>query len=131
MLDRLREGGGGERVAALRSALQNTMDLNSQVYRTEATLKQAEADIAVLKQRYRNVTVQDKGRRFNTDLLEAVENSAVVAVRLDFTLEDLGYDCPKDAVPRGESMDSFLSRVAFAGARGRYSHLIVNVVKHL
>jgi succinate dehydrogenase / fumarate reductase flavoprotein subunit len=73
MLERLRAGDGGERVAAIRSQLQATMDLNAQVYRTEATLKQAEADIGVLKQRFHNVSVQDKGQRFNTDLLEAVE----------------------------------------------------------
>jgi succinate dehydrogenase / fumarate reductase flavoprotein subunit len=43
------------------------------VYRTEQTLKQAEVDIAVLKQRYQSVSVTDKGRRYNTDLLETVE----------------------------------------------------------
>ncbi|WP_231116276.1 succinate dehydrogenase flavoprotein subunit [Motilibacter rhizosphaerae] len=64
---------GTERVAAIRTELQATMDLNAQVYRTETTLKQAENDIQVLKERYRNVGVQDKGLRFNTDLLEAVE----------------------------------------------------------
>ena len=72
-LRNLVEGDGGERVAAIRSALQQTMDDNASVYRTEATLKQAEADIAGLKARYARVSVQDKGRRFNTDLLEAVE----------------------------------------------------------
>jgi succinate dehydrogenase flavoprotein subunit len=60
-------------VATIRTALQETMDRNAQVYRTEASLKQAENDIAVLKERYARVVVQDKGRRFNTDLLEAVE----------------------------------------------------------
>jgi succinate dehydrogenase / fumarate reductase flavoprotein subunit len=63
----------GERVATIRTALQETMDRNAQVYRTEASLKQAENDIALLKERYTRVVVQDKGRRFNTDLLEAVE----------------------------------------------------------
>ena len=49
------------------------MDDNASVYRTDTTLKQAEADISELKLRYANVTVQDKGKRYNTDLLEAVE----------------------------------------------------------
>ena len=49
------------------------MDVNAQVYRTEGTLKQALADIEGLKARYVNVSVQDKGKRFNTDLLEAIE----------------------------------------------------------
>ena len=37
------------------------------------SLKQALGDIEELKERYANVVVQDKGRRYNTDLLEAVE----------------------------------------------------------
>jgi succinate dehydrogenase / fumarate reductase flavoprotein subunit len=43
------------------------------VFRTEQTLKQALEDIAALRRRYRDVAIQDKGRRFNTDLLEALE----------------------------------------------------------
>ena len=43
------------------------------VYRNEDTLKQALHDVQGLKQRYAHITVQDKGKRFNTDLLEAVE----------------------------------------------------------
>jgi succinate dehydrogenase / fumarate reductase, flavoprotein subunit len=73
MLEGIRSRAGGERVATVRTALQETMDRNAQVYRTEASLKQAENDIAALKERYARVVVQDKGRRFNTDLLEAVE----------------------------------------------------------
>jgi succinate dehydrogenase / fumarate reductase flavoprotein subunit len=73
MLEGIRERSGGERVAVLRTALQETMDRNAQVFRTEATLKQALSDIQALQQRYASVSVQDKGRRFNTDLLEAVE----------------------------------------------------------
>ncbi len=73
MLEELRSRTDGERVAPIRSALQETMDRNAQVYRTEASLKQAENDIAALRERYAHVVVQDKGRRFNTDLLEAVE----------------------------------------------------------
>jgi succinate dehydrogenase / fumarate reductase, flavoprotein subunit len=73
MLEDIRSRTGGERVATIRTALQETMDRNAQVYRTEASLKQAENDIAALKERFAHVVVQDKGRRFNTDLLEAVE----------------------------------------------------------
>ena len=73
LIEGVRNRTGGERVAAIRTALQETMDRNAQVYRTEASLKQAEDDIAQLRERYQNVVVQDKGKRFNTDLLEAVE----------------------------------------------------------
>jgi succinate dehydrogenase / fumarate reductase flavoprotein subunit len=73
MIETLRDAGGSERVAAIRQELQATMDINAQVYRTEGSLKQALSDIEGLKARYVNVSVQDKGRRFNTDLLEAIE----------------------------------------------------------
>ena len=73
LLQLLRDGGGTESVAAIRSALQETMDANASVYRTEATLKQAEVDVAALKDRYLRIGVADRGRRYNTELLEAVE----------------------------------------------------------
>jgi succinate dehydrogenase / fumarate reductase flavoprotein subunit len=73
MVESLRGSTGSERTAAIRADLQATMDLNAQVYRTEGSLKQALSDIEALKARYADVAVQDKGRRFNTDLLEAVE----------------------------------------------------------
>ncbi len=73
MIEQMRDAGGSERVAAIRQELQDTMDINAQVYRDEGSLKQALSDIEGLKARYVNVSVQDKGKRFNTDLLEAIE----------------------------------------------------------
>ncbi|WP_057337988.1 succinate dehydrogenase flavoprotein subunit [Mycobacterium tuberculosis] len=64
---------GNERVADIRGALQQSMDNNAAVFRTEETLKQALTDIYALKERYSRITVHDKGKRFNTDLLEAIE----------------------------------------------------------
>ncbi len=73
MVERLRSSTGGERVSTLRREMQETMDLNAQVYRTEATLKQALNDVQELKRRYANIGIQDKGVRYNTDLMEAIE----------------------------------------------------------
>ena len=73
MVATLMNSTGTERVATLRTALQETMDLNAQVYRTEATLKQAKHDVAGLRERYANVAIGDKGKRYNLDLLEAIE----------------------------------------------------------
>jgi succinate dehydrogenase / fumarate reductase flavoprotein subunit len=73
MVERLRDNPGGERIADIRNALQESMDANASVYRTEQTLKQAAADIAALRERYERASIQDKGKRYNTDLLEAVE----------------------------------------------------------
>jgi succinate dehydrogenase / fumarate reductase flavoprotein subunit len=73
MVSTLLESTGGERVAAIRKDLQETMDRNAQVYRTDESLKQAEEDIAALKVRYASVAITDKGKRYNSDLLEAIE----------------------------------------------------------
>jgi succinate dehydrogenase / fumarate reductase flavoprotein subunit len=73
MVDHLRTAHGGEHVATLRSELQQTMDNNASVYRTEETLKTALTDVQSLKQRYGRIAVHDKGKRYNSDLLEAVE----------------------------------------------------------
>jgi succinate dehydrogenase / fumarate reductase flavoprotein subunit len=64
---------GGERVADIRTELQRTMDSHASVYRTEETLKTALTDVQALKERYGRITVADKGKRYNTDLLEAAE----------------------------------------------------------
>ncbi|WP_405004853.1 succinate dehydrogenase flavoprotein subunit [Kitasatospora purpeofusca] len=73
LVDSLRESTGTESVARIRAELQESMDANAMVYRTGATLKQAVEDIAALKERYKNISIQDKGFRYNTDLLEAIE----------------------------------------------------------
>ncbi|MBW8800696.1 MAG: FAD-binding protein, partial [Streptomyces sp.] len=72
-IERLRSSTGNERVATLRRELQETMDANVMVFRTEQTIKTAVEKIAELRERYKNVSIQDKGKRFNTDLLEAIE----------------------------------------------------------
>src|SRR6478735_8387169 len=72
-LEEIRTRADGERVADLRKALQESMDLNAQVFRTKESLTQALEDIKSLQRRFRHVSVQDKSRMFNTDLLEAVE----------------------------------------------------------
>jgi len=73
LVERLRSASGSERTAVLRKDMQDTMDMNAQVYRTEATLKQALSDVQELKARYANVSIQDKGTRYNTDLIEVIE----------------------------------------------------------
>ncbi len=73
MIEKVRKSKGNEKVAVLRKELQDTMDKNAQVYRTEDSLNEALDKIAELRERYENIAVQDKGQRFNTDLLEAIE----------------------------------------------------------
>ena len=73
MVEGVRTANGTERIAALRKELQDEMDRNAQVFRTEESLEKVTQTIHGLRERYKNISVQDKGQRFNTDLLEAIE----------------------------------------------------------
>ena len=46
---------------------------SAQVFRTDESLAKVTEIIHELRERYKNIGIQDKGRRFNTDLLEAIE----------------------------------------------------------
>ncbi|HEX3728723.1 MAG TPA: error-prone DNA polymerase, partial [Opitutaceae bacterium] len=54
------------------------------------------------------------------DLPEAVANTARLAERLEFTLQDLGYRFPDFPVAPGETQESRLAAEVQAGARARY-----------
>ena len=73
MIQKVRKAKGKERIAQLRKELQETMDKNAQVFRTEETLQEAMDKIQELRKRFENISIQDQGKRFNTDLLEAIE----------------------------------------------------------
>jgi len=73
MIAKVRKAKGKEKIAQLRKELQETMDKNAQVFRTEETLNEALEKVAELRKRYENISIQDQGKRFNTDLLEAIE----------------------------------------------------------
>jgi error-prone DNA polymerase len=54
------------------------------------------------------------------DLPEAIANTLELSSRLEFTLNDLGYEFPRYPVPEGETMNSFLRDRAWEGFRQRY-----------
>jgi len=73
LIEKMRKANGKEKIAVIRKELQDTMDKNAQVYRTEESLNEALDKIKELRKRYEKIHVQDRGVRFNTDLLEAIE----------------------------------------------------------
>src|SRR3954469_25640681 len=73
LLEQLESSTGTERISAIRKELQDEMDRKAQVFRTEESLGEMMEKIVELRERYKNIAVQDKGKRFNTDLLEAIE----------------------------------------------------------
>ncbi len=54
------------------------------------------------------------------DIPEAIANTRIVSQRLNFTLNNLGYEFPHYPVPAGETMDSFLAQRVDEGVRNRY-----------
>ncbi len=54
------------------------------------------------------------------DLPEAIHNTVELSQRLEFTLNDLGYEFPRYPVSEGETMNSFLREQAWIGFRNRY-----------
>jgi succinate dehydrogenase / fumarate reductase, flavoprotein subunit len=72
-LEAIRSRARGERKEALRKELADVMMDDVGVYREAVGLERARVKVAELRDRYQNVTVDDKGTVFNTDLLEARE----------------------------------------------------------
>ena len=72
-MERMLAPHGTENAADIRKEMQAMMDDKASVFRTEQSLTEARDELRELKKRYADVTVSDKGKRFNTELLEAVE----------------------------------------------------------
>ena len=70
---RLLASQGGDNVASLRQRLQTEMMDNCSVFRTAASLTSVQATLAELKEHYQKVHLMDRGKRFNTEVLEAIE----------------------------------------------------------
>jgi len=60
-------------VPRIREELQDSMEENAKIFRTEESLQKQTEILTDLRDRYRNVTISDKGKVFNTELLEAIE----------------------------------------------------------
>ncbi len=58
--------------------------------------------------------------RIFADLPEAIANTRELSDRLEFALNDLGYEFPRYPAPEGETMNSFLRGRAEEGFRERY-----------
>jgi succinate dehydrogenase/fumarate reductase flavoprotein subunit len=71
--DYLDKKGGGQRIAAIRRDMQTAMERGAGIYRTEESLKEAVEQVAALRERYRDLVIDDHDRAFNTELVAALE----------------------------------------------------------
>ncbi len=73
LLARTRNGSGKERASHVRQEMQHTMMENASVFRTQETLSRQIEELGELKARFAEVSVDDSGRRYNTELMEVLE----------------------------------------------------------
>jgi fumarate reductase flavoprotein subunit len=92
---------GKERIASIRRDLQNAMERGVGVFRTEETLRKAVDEVAQLRERYRDLALDDHDRAFNTELVTALE--------LDNML-DVAATIVRSALDRQESRGSHTRR---------------------
>jgi fumarate reductase flavoprotein subunit len=64
---------GDENWAEIRTEMGHTMEAGCGIYRQEDLMQATLDKIAELKQRYKKISIKDKGKVFNTDLLYAIE----------------------------------------------------------
>lgn len=74
-LDDLLVTPGTESANDIRTELKETMSTHVGVYRTEDGLRFAQGKLKALRHRFKNVRVTDKGKLFNTEIIEALELS--------------------------------------------------------
>ena len=89
--------GGGERIATLRRELATSMEDGCGIYRTAPTMQATCDKIAELKDRYKNLQLDDHSRGWNTEWLLGIE--------LGFLL-DVGQAIAHSALNRRESRGS-------------------------
>src|SRR5208282_532499 len=73
VFDSLLKRSGAENPAHIRRELRTLMDKHAGVYRTGESMQEGLDKIAGLKQRFLNITLQDKSRIYNTNLIQALE----------------------------------------------------------
>ncbi len=64
---------GNETISKLRAELQESMFKNAGVFRTEELLLKQRDKLKELRERFKNIRIDDKSKTFNTDLQEAIE----------------------------------------------------------
>ena len=72
-VDKLLRADGPEKIGKIRAELRDTMMDKCGVFRTEEQLGEALSEVKAYQERYTRSSIDDHGKTFNTDLLDAVE----------------------------------------------------------
>ncbi|MEE8191499.1 MAG: fumarate reductase (quinol) flavoprotein subunit [Gemmatimonadales bacterium] len=78
--DFLEESGGAERVALLRTEMQEAMETGAGIYRDKSGLEAAADRLRELQERFGDVALDDRSLTFNTELVACLELSCMLDV---------------------------------------------------
>ena len=109
---------GPERAWQIRDDLGKTMSLNLGIFRTKQSMQEALDAIQALKVRGQQMCVQDKGRVFNTDLIQALELQCLLDIADTIVVSALGREESRGAHYRAD----FPTRNDSAWLRHTLSH---------
>jgi succinate dehydrogenase / fumarate reductase flavoprotein subunit len=93
---------GPERAWQLRDDLGKTMSLNLGIFRTKQSVQEALGTVQALKHRAQHMCVQDKGRIFNTDLIQALELQCLLEIAETIVVGALGREESRGAHYRAD-----------------------------
>ena len=93
----LRKEGGRERIATIRQEMQKAMEEGAGIYRDEQKMEKTCRTLRTLRERFKDIIIEDRGSTFNTEVMNALE--------LDFML-DVAETVANSALKRKESRGS-------------------------
>ncbi|HSE88919.1 MAG TPA: fumarate reductase (quinol) flavoprotein subunit [Candidatus Binatia bacterium] len=98
-LDRqfLKKDSGRERIATIRQEMQKAMEEGAGIYRDEQSMQKACNTLRALRERFKNIIIEDRNSTFNTEVMNALE--------LDYML-DVAETVANSALKRKESRGS-------------------------
>jgi succinate dehydrogenase flavoprotein subunit len=93
----LKKDGGKEKIATIRQEMQKAMEEGAGIYRDEQNMQKACNTLRALRERFKNIIIEDRGSTFNTEVMNALE--------LDYML-DVAETVANSALKRKESRGS-------------------------
>jgi fumarate reductase flavoprotein subunit len=93
----LKKDGGKEKIATIRQEMQKTMEEGAGIYRDEQSMQKTCDTLRALRERFKNIIIEDRDSTFNTELMNALE--------LDYML-DVAETVANSALKRKESRGS-------------------------
>ncbi|HAZ49904.1 MAG TPA: succinate dehydrogenase/fumarate reductase flavoprotein subunit [Cyanobacteria bacterium UBA11369] len=100
---------GNQRINQLRQAYQDSITQHCGVFRTEASLREGLNELQKLQEQYQQIYLDDKGKLWNTEIIEALElrnlmvvGELIIASALNRT-ESRGAHCREDYPERDDT----------------------------